>query len=489
MGVRHAPLQELLHDAGRGADGAGSKGTLIPEILASSFRDPSGFVFTRDGQLYRQVNASYREDFDALIDSGLYRTLVERGLLVAHEDVTSPDGTPNGAYRILRPELVPFISYPYEWCFGQLKDAALATLEIQRVAMDHGMSLKDASAYNIQFRDARPVLIDTLSFERLREGEPWVAYRQFCQHFLAPLALMSYRDVRLGQLLRIQLDGIPLDLAAELLPAKARARPQLMMHLFAHAKSQTRHAGDAGSGKAVRRSKGFSRQAFTGLVSTLESGIAKLTWTPETAGWAGYYGEAESYSPAAAEHKREIVQEYVRRASPSSVWDLGGNVGVFARIASEAGIPTICLDADPACVQITYAATVASGEKHLLPLVVDLTNPSPSIGWENRERLSLAERGPADMALALALVHHLAIANNVPLDRLADAMRALCTWLAIEFVPKSDPKVQGLLALRDDIFPEYDRQGFERAFASRFAVERADEIRESGRVLYLMRAA
>jgi hypothetical protein len=190
--------------------------------LVSSFRDPSGFLFIREGILYRQVNQVYREDYSRLMDSGLYEKLVKNGLLITHAetDIQPADGVLS--YKVICPERVPFISYPYEWSFGQLQDAALATLSIQRRALKLGMSLKDASAYNIQFPKGKAMLIDTLSFEQYQEGEPWVAYRQFCQHFLAPLALMAYKDVRLNQLLRIYIDGIPLDLASKLLPRSTR---------------------------------------------------------------------------------------------------------------------------------------------------------------------------------------------------------------------------------------------------------------------------
>ncbi|MCK4632380.1 MAG: SAM-dependent methyltransferase, partial [candidate division Zixibacteria bacterium] len=182
-------------------------------INPGSFRDPSGFIFTREGTVYRQVNKSYQNDFDLLISSGLYQKLIDKKLLVSHDEVEIDSGQSELAYKIIRPEQVPFVSYPYEWSFSQLKDAALTTLRMQKIALKHGMSLKDASAYNIQFIGNRPVMIDTLSFETYREGSPWVAYKQFCQHFLAPLALMSRTDVRLSQLLRVYIDGIPLDLA------------------------------------------------------------------------------------------------------------------------------------------------------------------------------------------------------------------------------------------------------------------------------------
>ena len=208
----------------------------------ASFRDPSGFLFTRDGVLYRQVNQVYAEDYRKLMDSGLYAKLVKAGLLIPHTEVDIEPANKKLAFKVLCPEYVPFISYPYEWSFGQLKDAALATLSIQKRALKAGMVLKDASAYNIQFQRGKPTLIDTLSFEIYQEGEPWVAYRQFCQHFLAPLALMAYQDVRLSQLLRVYIDGIPLDLASELLPARTRWNLGLATHIHLHARAQKRYA-------------------------------------------------------------------------------------------------------------------------------------------------------------------------------------------------------------------------------------------------------
>src|SRR5258708_16283925 len=207
------------------------------ETELGSFRDPSGFVFSRGNTLYRQVEQSYRQEYDTLIECGLYDSLVGAGLLIPHAEENLESGLTNVAYRVLRPERIPFISYPYEWCFSQLQDAALATLQAQTAALKHGMSLKDASAYNIQFRDGKPVLIDTLSFERYTEGFPWTAYRQFCQHFLAPLALMSHTDVRLSQLLRTNIDGVPLDLASRLLPFWTKLDPFLLAHIHLHSKA------------------------------------------------------------------------------------------------------------------------------------------------------------------------------------------------------------------------------------------------------------
>jgi ribosomal protein L11 methylase PrmA len=459
---------------------------VLESDAAASFRDPSGFVFAEGDVLYRQVNRSFQPDFDFFMSSGLYGTLVERGLIVPHQEAASSMARSPDAYKVIRPERVPFISYPYEWSFGQLKDAALVTLTLQELALAHGMSLRDASAYNIQFRRGKPLLVDTLSFERLRENTPWVAYRQFCQHFLAPLALMRYRDVRLGQLTRIHLDGVPLDLASALLPVRARLRPALLIHLFLHARSQRRHAATTEPGRQVR-GRSFTKQAFRGLIQSLRGAVEKLRWDPGKTVWAGYYGAGESYSPEALDRKKSLVGSLLDEAAPKRVWDLGANTGLFSRVAAQHGSDVISFDLDPAAVELNYREVVSSEETNILPLVMDVTNPSPSLGWENRERRSLAGRGPADLALALALIHHLAIANNVPLGRIADYFGAIAPWLVVEFVPKNDPMVRRLLATREDIFPDYSEQGFERSFEGRFSIVRREPITGSDRVLYLMR--
>ena len=422
------------------------------------------------------------------MESGLYEKLLKARLLIPHVEVDQPPAeagsAPEVCFRVIQPERVPFISYPYEWSFGQLKDAALATLSIQRRALKAGMSLKDASAYNIQFVRGKPTLIDTLSFEMYKEGQPWVAYRQFCQHFLAPLALMALKDIRLNQLLRAYIDGLPLDLASRLLPGKTRLQFGLLTHIHLHAGAQKTFAGrDVKS----RGAGTFGKQAMIGLIDSLEGTVRKLDWKPGGTEWGDYY-QRTNYTDAAFEHKKQLVAESVQQVNPALVWDLGANNGVFSRLASNHGPFVVSFDIDPAAVEHNYHQVKEEKTENLLPLLLDLTNPSPSIGWANRERDSFCSRGPADLVLALALIHHLAISNNVPLLQLADFFAEMGKWLVIEFVPKSDSQVQKLLASREDIFPEYTRQGFETAFEKRFIIRRAVDVHESERVLYLMEA-
>ncbi len=451
------------------------------ESIPGSFRDPSGFLFQRDGILYRQVNAYYKKDYDYLIESGLYDSLVNDNQLIPHDEVDIHAAEPETAYKIIKPEIIPYISYPYEWSYSQLKNAALLTLEIQKKALDFGMSLKDCSAYNVQFKGYKPVFIDTLSFERYDEGQPWVAYRQYCQHFIASIALMSFQDIRLNQLFRVFIDGIPLDLASSLLPLSSKFIFSLLSHIHLHAKSQKYF-----SDKTVDiKNRKLTRVFFLGMIDNMESAIKKMKWQPKGTEWAEYY-EDTNYSSDAMKHKQEIVTGFLKKIAPLSLWDLGANEGMFSRISSSLGINTISFDIDPASVEKNYIQCMKREDTKVLPLLLDLTNPSSGIGWANRERMSFLGRGPADTVLALALIHHLVISNNVPVAKLAEFFSEISTSLVIEFVPKSDSQVKRLLSTRKDIFADYSQNNFENEFNKYFDIQQSVGIKDSERRLYWM---
>jgi hypothetical protein len=448
--------------------------------IAGSFRDPSGFLFKENGKIYRRINKVYADDYEQLMFSGLYNKLVENHLLIPHIETELKSADNDLLYKIIQPELVQFISYPYEWSFSQLKDAALTTLNIQKIAMEHGMSLKDSTAYNIQFWNGKPVLIDTLSFEKYKEGEPWVAYKQFCQHFLLPLVLMSYTDIRLSQLFRIYIDGIPLDLGAKLLPRKTRFKFSIFAHIHLHAKSQKKYED-----KAIEKKSRISKFKLLALIDSLETTVKNLKWNPKGTEWADYY-DITNYSSDAFKCKKNYIEEFLKSINPASVWDLGANTGIFSRIASEKNIPTISFDVDPAAVEKNYQICKEKNETNILPLVLDLTNPSGGIGWANQERMSFIERGPVDTVFALALIHHLAISNNLPLINIAEFFSSICKFLIIEFVPKSDSQVKKLLLTREDIFDKYDKENFEKDFDNYFNIRKYLKIEGSERYLYLM---
>ena len=448
--------------------------------IKSSFRDPSGFLFVNEGNIYRQINKSYQNEFNKFVDGGLYKKLVEKELLIPHEESNVESPQPKECYKIIKPKLIDFISYPYEWSFSQLKDAALITLKIQKIAFEYGFTLKDCSAYNVQFHDGKPIFIDTLSFETYQEGQIWKGYKQFCQHFLAPLTLMSHRDIRLNHLLKNYIDGIPLDLTAKLLPMRTKSMFSLFAHIHTHSKKQKDYEGK----QNVKKMK-LGRNAFVGIIESLESAIKKQNISLEETEWGNYYSDT-NYSVDSMNHKKNIISNLIDKIKPKKVWDIGGNIGTFSRIFSDKEIPTICFDIDPVAIEKNYLECKEKNEKYLLPLLMDLTNPSPDIGWQNMERQSFLTRGPTELVLALALIHHLAISNNVPLELISEFLSRICKKLIIEFIPKTDSQVKRLLSTREDIFVEYDQINFEKEFEKFFTILEKNEIKDSFRTIYYM---
>lgn len=455
-----------------------------------SFRDPSGFVYSRGERLFRQINKSFGQRWDDVTSSGLLPTLQAGGLLIAHADAGVESAfSPDEAHAVIEPELLPLISYPYEWSFGALKDAALLTLEAQAVAARSGFTLRDASAYNVQFRDGAPILIDTLSFERALPDSPWLGYRQFCEHFLTPLALMAYRDIRCGLMLREFIDGIPVDFAAKLLPGRTRLNLGLVSHVHAHAGAQRRQRAESGAGRAGGGRAGagprMSALKQAALIDNLRRTIDGLRWRPAGTAWADY-ADNTSYDPTAAEGKDALVRRYLQAAGGKVVWDLGANTGRFSKIASDLGRAVIAWDADPAATEQHYRAVRRSGQRSILPLLVDLANPSPGLGWAHKERRPFLERTDADAVLALALVHHLAIGRNIRFEMIAELFAQLGPALIVEYIPESDPMVQRLLGGRRDASPYPSIGGFRDVFATLFEIVDDEQIAGSERRLLRM---
>ena len=342
-----------------------------------SYRDPAGFVFRRDGVVYRQIGPSFADEWQAYLDSGLYDRLRDEGIVITHSDASLDLAAAPPAHAVIEPEPIPLITYPYEWSFSQLQDAALLTLRAQVLAAEAGFVLRDASAYNVQFHKGRPVLIDSLSFERAIPDRPWAPYRQFCEHFLAPLALMARVDIRLGGLLRDSLEGIPLDLAARLLPGRTRLSFGLGPHIHIHARAQRQHADDNAAADSKPEATMSAKRLAT-LIESLQDTVKGLSWEPEGTAWADY-ADNTSYGDAATEAKARAVEEALRAIGGRSAWDLGANTGRYSRIAADAGYRVVALDIDPAAVERGYRAIRADGRADLMPLLGDITDPSPCL--------------------------------------------------------------------------------------------------------------
>lgn len=449
----------------------------------SSFRDPGAQVYELNGVIYREIYESSHPDYLKLMSSGLYDALSSRGLLIKHEEVGHERALNPHAKVIIKPEIIPFISYPYEWSFSQLKDAALLTLEIAKTAIEYGMILKDASAYNIQFYRGKPVLIDTSSLTIYEEGTPWIAYNQFCRHFLAPLALMANKDVRLNCLCKQFIDGIPLDLASTLLPSRTKLSLSLFIHIHVHARAQQKFSDSA---QKVTSKQNISKVGLLGLLDSLTSAINKQRWKPIKTEWSDYYTQT-NYTDKAAEHKSQVIEQYVNKAAAKAIWDLGANNGFYSRVAAKTGADVISFDIDPVAVESNYIKVKQEKNATILPLLQDLTAPSPNIGWSEGERDGFKERASPDLVMALALIHHLAISNNVPLTHIAELFSSLADYLIIEFVPKEDSQVQRLLSSRPDIFPTYHLEGFKSVFSNYYTIVDEVSLHDSQRTLFLMK--
>jgi hypothetical protein len=440
-----------------------------PSPDRGSFRDPDSRVYIDDGAVYRALSKAGWRDWEALAAT----PLVEDDRLIPTEPVELdelPELTAGPAAGALKHERIPWVSYPYEWPFSMLKDAALLQLELGRRALTHDLALKDASAYNVQFKGAKPVFVDVGSFERLNEGEPWAGYRQFCMLFLYPLMLQAYKGMPHHALLRGSLDGIT--------PAEA-----VLTHVVLHARLEARYA-DAG-GREVKRDlkrAGFGKALLDANLRKLEKLVRRLEFKPGRTAWSEY-GRTNTYSDEEAARKAEFVRAAAARHPGGLVWDLGCNDGAYSRVAAEHAATVVAIDADHATVDGLYRALSDEGRTDILPLVMSVTDPSPDLGWRGLERARPERRGTPDLALALALIHHVVITGNVPVREFVAWLRSLGSALVIEFPDREDPMVQKLLSGKvEKANPDYERETFERVLAERFEVERTERL--GSRTLY-----
>jgi hypothetical protein len=427
-------------------------------------------------------------DFRAFADSPLFERLSADGRLVGTDLLdAAPAGMPplSGVQPagVLRHERIPFVSYPYEWTFGMLRDAALLQLALMREALDEGLILKDATPYNVQFRGARPVFIDVGSFERLREGEPWAGYRQFCMQFLFPLMLTAYRGVPHQPFLRGRLDGMSAQELRSLLRFRDRFRRGTLGHVFLHARLERAQAARSGDVRSELKRAGFRSELIKTNVRKLEKVVGGLEWRAGRSGWSEY-GATTSYTESGADAKAAFVRQVVATRSWGRVWDLGCNDGRFSRIAAERADHVVALDSDAVVIEGLYRALRSEGPRNILPLTVSLSDPSPGLGWRGVERPALEARGKPDLALCLALIHHVAITDNIPLASFVDWLAGMGTELVIEYVDREDPMAAALLSRKaPGSNPDYTRENFERLLAECFTVRRREVVPPGTRVL------
>jgi hypothetical protein len=445
----------------------------------ASFRDIDGFVFEYGGSIYRAINESYLATYAKLIASGLYQKLVKEELLIPHvEEKGIPITIPNHPL-IIKPFRVKHITYPYEWSYEQLRDAALCTLRIQDISFSYGFSLKDATPFNIQFVDGKPQLIDTLSFF-LNDKNIWVAYKQFCENFLAPLALMAFIDYDIGRIGRVYHNGMPLPLASTMLPYRTWMRPSLFVHLHLHARSQRSTQNTAHRvGRSVTNPANQAR-----LIFSLQSAVRSLPKSKSFLNWTNYYS-GDCVHPLYLKNKIEIMEKALAEIKPQVVVDVGSNTGIFSKIASAYSEMVIALDRDPSSIESLYSLTKKEKITNLIPLVIDILNPSPSLGWMSRERSSFLERIDPDVILMLGISHHLLGQANITFPMLADLCSKTKRYVFYEFIPDTDSKYKELFYSRVNKFEWYTQKELLKVFTNLFTVKNVWKIEPTDRMIYL----
>ena len=444
-----------------------------------SYKDPSGYIIKEKEGYYRYVSYEYEHEYDHLMHSGLYKTLTDQYLLIPHKEIEDKKAGSN-CYKVLFPQQIGLITYPFEWVFSQWQEMALAFLRINQIALKHGMVLKDASPYNFVFVEGKCILLDSISFRFFKEGDPWIAYRQFCEEILGTLALMRYNDPFWARLQLSSLTGLQLTFVSKQLPLKTWFNSLCLLHIHLHARFQGRKE------KEKQLHDGFSKQKLNILFDLLENNITKWDRPLKSQSiWDHYYEndiEDENYLA----DKTACINQWLAAVHPNTTIDLGANTGKFSFLAAQYSKEVIALEKDMNCVEEIRKESKQKKINNITAIVADITEPSPSLGWDNAEKSALFKRLNADMLMALALIHHLCLSKNIPLNFIAKTISDLTTRYAIvEFIPKEDPKAKLLLQHKEDIFINYTESHFVKSFETHFRLVDSYSPAASARKLFL----
>jgi hypothetical protein len=444
----------------------------------SSYRDPSGFIYKHEGIYYRFVSDQYKEHYEHAKKQNLFDVAKQKNLLLPFEEIDENHNHHKKPYKTLLPDQIVFENYPWEWCFDQYKDAAIMTLKLCKLSLENGMILKDATPLNIRLIKGKMKWIDHLSFEIYKDGDAWVAYRQFCEMFLNPLLIATYCGIEAHRILLAYPGGISADTTASLLPFKCRFRLHIQLHVYLQKKVQQ----EVSSKNEIRHS--ISKEKILRILESLYSCIQSLGLPNTRKIWSNYYEET-ILSQEYLSSKKNIVSAYLSDTKYQSVLDAGCNDGAMTLLCNK-NADVIAADNDSICINQLYYFIKKNNLENIYPVVLDLTFPTGGMGWSNDEYPPFLKRIEFDLILALALIHHLCIGKNIPLTKVASLFAGCGKHLLIEFVPKEDPKVQDMLLNREDIFNDYSISGFEYTFSQFFTIIEKTPINNSQRTLYKM---
>lgn len=458
---------------------------------AGSFRDRDGRVYRAEGRIFRGISAGGLENFETLNETRFYARFRDEGTLLGGCRVDPSEVPLSGSEKekwaaFIEQPLVPVISYPYEWTFGMLRDAALLQLELTEAAIREGIGLKDATPYNIQFMDGRPVFIDLGSFESHPPGGPWAGYRQFCEMFLFPLMFQVHKGIDFQPLMRGDIDGIPVQCAARVFGICDRWRPGVLTHVWLQSRFDRSYGSARTDVRTALKSAGFNREMILSNLRKLRRLIRGFHWKGKGSEWADYES-FHNYSDEDSSIKEEFVERCVAESGARIVWDIGCNTGRFSRIAAQYADCVLAMDQDHLAVEKLYRELREEAANSILTLVQNVADPSPNWGWCNRERSELSSRAKPDLVLCLALIHHVVISANIPLEEFIDWLANLSDQVVIEHVSRGDEKVQALLRNKSDKYSDYGREQLEAALQRHFEILRQQRLQSGNRYLYWCR--
>jgi hypothetical protein len=457
-----------------------------------SFKDDVARVVLEDGIYFRYIFEAYKAEYDHLMQSGLYKTLTEKGLMIEHQEVEENKETQHqeNLYKKLQPHQIPFQSYPFEWSYGQWRKVLYAYLQINKIALAHGMILKDGTPYNFYFEGGKAVLLDTSSFDFFKEGDPWIAYRQFCSEMLSPFALMYYNGQRWARITQSHLRGMPLNFVSKQLPLKSWLNMTCLLHIHMHGKYATTES-DNGTLRTTIKQKGFSKEKILSLMKMLQSTV--VNWKQPFAfekHWIDYY-QKDIASDKYLEHKEAIIKEWLGQLTNQkklqSILDLGANTGKFSLLASDYADKVIALEYDDICVDAIDKAILSSKKNNIYCLRMDLAETTPNMGVLEKEYSSIYTRAKSSMVMGLALIHHLFISNQLSFYKIAQILDGFSKqYVIVEFIPFEDEKVQFLIKDKQRDYSDYTEEAFKEAIERFFKIKERKQIDGTARILYLL---
>lgn len=453
-----------------------------------SFRDRNNLVFYGSGSVYRGLSERAFENWETLQQKQFFKKYTQQDLIIGTENIEPkkenlPKEIAGHWFSFLKHQPIPFISYPYEWPFGMLKDAALLQLDLISAALAEDMILKDSTPYNIQWQGSNPVFIDIPSFEKLNPGEPWVGYRQFCEMYLFPLMLTAYKNISHIPFLRGNLDGIPLDLMNNLLSLRDYFRSGVLLHVYLHSKAQNKYSNAKSDIKSDLKKSGFNKALIEANVGRLKKLVQGLDWKVLKTEWS-HYDTFRTYTDDELTMKRDFVQKAASSQRWELAWDLGCNTGEFTQLISDHCDYVVGMDIDPLAIEFFYQNLKKAGINKILPLINNMADPSPGLGWMNLERKILSNRGKPNLILCLALIHHVVLSANIPLKGFIQWLASLGGALIIEYITKDDPMVKVLLQNKEDNFSDYTQEHFENSLKDCFDINTSQPLESGTRIIY-----